>query len=429
MKRVLILFGILFFGIFDLSRGMSVPPIPTKAEVSAPAAETPKKPASKKKKAVKKAAPEPVKLDIVPVPDSDKEDTESGETGVAENIASAEQLYAAVLLGEEHGEIFFSENSSVKWPLASLTKMMSLLVVDDAVNAGKIALTDKIAIPKAAIGIGGSGIPMKSGETFTVEDLIKAAGIYSANNAIYALADYVGGSIADFVDMMNDKARELGLENELEFHTPAGLPTHITKKDMDMGTAMGVYKLAVEFVKRKRLMAVAGTAAETIHGGKIKLTNRNKLIGERGIYGIKTGYHSKSGYNIAIVTDRNGLRIITVVLGGKSYRERDAVALAYVDSFDAHFAVKQILDESRALARIPVIHGASEFIDLYPDRTYGRVIKVNDNVNIKIKRSAKVIAPVEKNEILGTYAIYIKDEKIIEGNLRTRDDVKLKLTF
>jgi len=429
MKKCAILLGMLFWLAGTFVHGVEPKAAPAEKKPAATQNET-KAPAKKSvKKKAKKAPPPPVKLNIIPVPDSEKEDTESGETGVSDSIASAEKLYSAVLLGDESGEVYYSENSNVKWPLASLTKMMSLLVVYDALKAGEISLSDVVATPKAAVGVDGSGIPMKEGENFTVDDLIKAAGIYSANNAIYALADYVGGGVDAFVVKMNAKAKELGLEAELEFHTPAGLPKHITKKEMDMGTAYGIYKLSLEFIKKQKLIEVAGTKKESIHNGKILLTNRNRLIGESGIYGIKTGYHSKSGYNIAVVTERNGLKIITVVFGGKSFRERDAVALAYLDSFDSHFAVKQILDKSTSLVQIPVIHGAEEFVELYPDRNFGKVVNVNDNVNIKIKRSAKVVAPVEKDEILGSYAIYIQNRKILEGNLKARDDVKLKLAF
>jgi D-alanyl-D-alanine carboxypeptidase (penicillin-binding protein 5/6) len=373
----------------------------------------------------------PMQIPIIPIPDGEKlsDDTESGETGVEETLEGTDQLYFSVLLGDENKNIYYSENINTKWPLASITKMMTLLVTYDEIKKGRIKLNDQVKIPKAAMNVEGSKIPLKEGEIFTLEDLMKAAGIYSANNATYAIAHYVGGNIDNFVKMMNNKALELGLGGDLEFYTPAGLPTHMTKKPMDMGTASGIYKLSIEFSKIDKLMEIASTENETIHNNKIALRNRNKLIGQYGIYGIKTGYHSKAGYNISLVSNRDGIKIITVVFGGKSYKGRDAVASAYLDSFYSSFNFKEIINENLALVKIPVLHGAKDYIELYPDKNYKKMINIKDGVNIKIKRDARVIAPVKKGEVLGSYEVYVKDQKVLDGKLRSIEDIKLRLGF
>ena len=172
------------------------------------------------------------------------------------------------------------------YPLASVTKMMSLMVTFDEINAGNISLSDSVRISKNPLKYGGSGIPLKAGQIFILEDLIKASAVYSANNATYAIAEYVGnGSVFGFVAKMNRKLKELGLQNEIRYHTPAGLPTRVTKQPMDEGTARGIYKLSIEALKYKKYIEIAGIKKTKIYNEKISIRNRNHLIGENGVYG------------------------------------------------------------------------------------------------------------------------------------------------
>ncbi|MEG0730597.1 MAG: serine hydrolase, partial [Cetobacterium sp.] len=223
--------------------------------------------------------------------------------------------YKSYILGDSHGKIYFKNNENAKLPLASVTKMMNIMVVFDEINKGNISLDDEVVIDWEIVSVGGSSIPMKSGEVFTLRDLIKAAAIKSANNAAYAIAKHAGkGSINDFVAKMNAKAKDLGLENELEFYTPAGLPAHMTKKPMDVGTARGIYELSREAIKYKGYMQYASLPKATIKNGEILLRSTNHLLGKDGIYGIKTGYHTRSGFNIAIASNKEGIDTIVVVL-------------------------------------------------------------------------------------------------------------------
>lgn len=189
--------------------------------------------------------------------------------------------YKAILLGDDKGKIYYSENIDEKYPLASLTKMMTLMVTFDQLEKGNIKMKDKIKVSKKSAQTGGSRIFMKEGDVFTLEDLIKATAIYSANNAAYAIAEYIGkGDVDKFVKMMNKKSADLGLEKELEFYTPAGLPSDMTKKGMDAGTTRGIYKLSLAAAKYNKYMEIASIKETTIHNGKLKIKNRNLLLGE-----------------------------------------------------------------------------------------------------------------------------------------------------
>ena len=249
--------------------------------------------------------------------------------------------FRAVIVGDTKGNVIFAKDADTMYPLASVTKMMSLMVTFDEINAGKISLNNSVRISKIPLKYGGSGIPLKVGQMFVLEDLIKASAVYSANNATYAIAEYVGnGSIFGFVTKMNKKLRKLGLQKEIKYYTPAGLPTRVTKQPMDEGTARGVYKLSIEALKYKKYIEIAGIKSTKIHNGKISIRNRNHLIGENGVYGIKTGFHKEAKYNIAVASKFEDTDVIIVVMGGETYKTRDGIVLSVLEILNNNYTVK-----------------------------------------------------------------------------------------
>jgi len=249
--------------------------------------------------------------------------------------------FRAVIVGDTKGNVIFEKDADTMYPLASVTKMMSLMVTFDEINAGNISLSDSVRISKNPLKYGGSGIPLKADQIFILEDLIKASAVYSANNATYAIAEYVGnGSVFSFVAKMNRKLKEYGLENQIEYHTPAGLPTRVTKQPMDEGTARGIYKLSIEALKYKKYIEIAGIKSTKIYNGKISIRNRNHLIGENGIYGIKTGFHKEAKYNIAVASKFEDIDVIIVVMGGETYKTRDGIVLSVLDILNNNYTVK-----------------------------------------------------------------------------------------
>ena len=249
--------------------------------------------------------------------------------------------FRAVIVGDTKGNVIFAKDADTMYPLASVTKMMSLMVTFDEINAGNISLSDSVRISKNPLKYGGSGIPLKAGQIFILEDLIKASAVYSANNATYAIAEYVGnGSVFGFVAKMNRKLKELGLQNEIRYHTPAGLPTRVTKQPMDEGTARGIYKLSIEALKYKKYIEIAGIKKTKIYNEKISIRNRNHLIGENGVYGIKTGFHKEAKYNIAVASKFEDTDVIIVVMGGETYKTRDGIVLSVLDILNKNYTVK-----------------------------------------------------------------------------------------
>ena len=249
--------------------------------------------------------------------------------------------FRAVLVGDLNGNVIFSKNADTMYPLASVTKVMSLLVTFDEINAGNISLNDSVRISKTPLKYGGSGIALKEGQIFVLEDLIKASAVYSANNATYAIAEYVGeGSVFNFVAKMNKKLKQLGLQNDIKYHTPAGLPTRNTKMPMDEGTPRGIYKLSIEALKYHKYIEIAGIKNTKIYNGKISIRNRNHLIGEDGVYGIKTGFHKEAKYNITVAVKFEGIDLIIVVMGGETYKTRDDLVRTIIANLKENYTVR-----------------------------------------------------------------------------------------
>lgn len=355
------------------------------------------------------------------------------ETEGKKEIKAELPAYKAILLGDDRGRVYYSENIDKMHPLASVTKVMTIMVAFDEIDKGTVKLTDKVKVSKKAAETGGSRIAMKEGNIYTLEDLIKATAIYSANNAAYAIAEHISkGNVDNFIKKMNKKAEEIGAKKELKFCTPNGLPSHMTKKGMDEGTAKGVYMMSMAAEKYEKYMEIASMKEAEIgngNSGKMKIKNRNQLLGEEGIYGIKTGNHSKAGYNIAIVADKDDIKTFTVVMGSPSVKIRDENVLKQMEEFYENYNYRKITDKNIALAKISVFSGEKDYVEVYPDQEYKEIVPKDSNIQISIKRNKTVIAPVEIGKELGDYKILIDGNVVQEGKLVTKEEIKLSIPF
>lgn len=331
--------------------------------------------------------------------------------------------YTSVLVGDKDGKVYYSENIHEKHPLASVTKIMTLMVTYDYLRDGKISLDDRVEISENARSIGGSMIWTPEEARLTVMDLIKATAIYSANNTAYALAEYLGeGDIDKFVQIMNNKASELGLEGELDFYTPAGLPPSMTGRKMDVGTAFGIYSLSMEALKYRDYMRIASLKEDWIQERTQHILNRNKLISKKkGIFGIKTGHHSEAGYNISVAAKREGITTITVVFGSPDEKTRDDYVRLYIDKFYDEFSIKKLIDKEQPMVEVRVIDGERESTWAYPEDDFEVITGENSEVKIKKTYVESIEAPIEKGEVLGSYQLIVDGKMIKEGMLSSRE--------
>lgn len=223
------------------------------------------------------------------------------------------------------GKVLKDEHSTKIHPIASLTKVMNILVALDQVDKGNVNLEDNICFTPDIVNLGGSWLNAKVGDCYTLRDLLRTEIIYSANNAAYLVAKHVGkGNLNTFVELMNQKAKELGMVNT-KFYTPAGLPTSMTGKGMDVSTAQDLYLLGKAAISDNRIREWASEQVLVFlnkNGEQVVYNNRNHLLGEYGIFGLKTGFHGLAGYNMIVTGKMGNIEVISVVLGHKSDIDR-----------------------------------------------------------------------------------------------------------
>jgi len=231
---------------------------------------------------------------------------------------------AYIIVDAETGIVLEEVNSDLLRPLASVTKIMLACVVIDKINNGEIQLNDIITAPKKAERIGGTSVFLKRGETFTLEELMQAIMIQSANDASYAVAEHIAGSVPSFIVLMNNKAQELGMINTV-YNSVHGLPPAKGEQD-NISTCIDMIKLAQEALKSEKLLE--WTSTEHTIFRKSVIFNHNKLLGKMPEYidGIKTGFTRRAGFNIVATGKNDERRIIMVILGSSAPGLRDGFA-------------------------------------------------------------------------------------------------------
>jgi D-alanyl-D-alanine carboxypeptidase (penicillin-binding protein 5/6) len=223
------------------------------------------------------------------------------------------------------GKVLEGQNTHLRWPQASLTKLMLAAVVADKIEGGELKLSDPVTASKNAQGMGGTQVFLMAGETFTLDELMTAAMVESANDAAYAVAEHVAGSADAFVALMNRKARALGMA-DTEFHCVHGLPPSPGGFE-NLTTCDDMIRLAREALQHPQILSWTSIEQTTFRNGTLVITNKNKLVGRvPGVDGLKTGYTRRAGFNIVATGTHADRRLIVVVLGSPESRIRDAFA-------------------------------------------------------------------------------------------------------
>ena len=328
--------------------------------------------------------------------------------------------FAAKLLGTADGKIINSINGEEVYPLASVTKMMTIMVTYDAISKGEISMDDMVDIPDDIRKIGGSRIWMTVEDRLSVRDLIKATAIYSANNAAYSLAYYVGhGNLDRFVERMNEEAESLGMVNT-SYYTPAGLPPHMTGTEMDVSTVNDIYKLSMELLKNDDYMKIASMKEAGIRNGQQRFKSRNKLLGIDGIYGIKTGHHSLAGYNISIVSKKNNLNMIEIVFGSPDEKTRDTVVLEDLNKFYTDYGYVDLLVQGEKLGTVKVKDGVESEVNFYAENNYTKLMAKSGKIEKRVTIKEDIKAPVAAGTVVGEYRV------LIDGKTYLKSDLKIK---
>ena len=340
---------------------------------------------------------------------------------------------AAVIYDRKSKKIIWGKKENEKRPMASTTKIMTAIVVLENAN-----LSDTVTVSKKSAGTGGSRLGLKVGDKITVNNLLYGLLMVSGNDAAVALAEYVGGSVEGFADKMNQKAKELGLENT-HFVTPHGLDMadHYT-------TALELAEMADYAMNNERFAQIVNTKNITIsiNGRSKSLKNTNELLGNlNGVNGVKTGF--TNGANRCLVTsvNRDGMNIITVVLGADTKKDRtnDSVKLIeYAYKNYTIYNLENIINEKYQEwknineKRINIVQGKNETIITKLDKIDNYYIPIKkqdiDNVKVEIYSLKEMEAPIYENDYIGKLIVYNGEEKIEELCIRSNVSIE-RLTF
>lgn len=317
------------------------------------------------------------------------------------NAVSADSISApsAILMETSTGKIIFEKNPHEKRACASVTKVMTLLLVFEAIEDDKLSLEDIITASEHASSMGGSDIWLETGETMSADDMIKATVVASANDAAVALAEHISGSEEAFLEQMNSRAKELKM-NDTVFKNCNGLDEegHVT-------SAHDVAIMSCELMKHKKIFDYTSIWLDTLRGGKTQIVNTNKLLKTyNGITGLKTGTTNGAGCCMAASAKKGNVSLVSVVLGCKTGKERFADAAALLDYGFANVSVKELKTPDDMPFQIKVDGGMAKTVNLKCDVSSDIVVDKNNSVEIKsaVNLPESVEAPVTENQKLGT---------------------------
>lgn len=329
------------------------------------------------------------------------------------NAVTEETITApsAVLMETSSGKILFEKNPHEQRPCASITKVMTMLLVCEAIDSGKLSLDDTITASAHAASMGGSDIWLEEGETMSANDMIKATVVASANDAAVALAEHLCGSEEVFVQKMNEKANQLGMKDTV-FKNCNGLD-----EDGHITSAYDVAVMSRELMKHEMIFDYTSIWLDNLRDGKTQIVNTNKLLKTyKGITGLKTGTTNDAGCCMAASATRGDMSLVAVVLGCNSGKERFSDAAALLDYGFANFSVTQLKAPDDLPKTIKVDNGMQKNIGIGCDINSSIVLDKNSGSKIvsKIDLPESIEAPVASGQKLGTVT-YSLDGKAVKS--------------
>ena len=317
---------------------------------------------------------------------------------------------AVLLMEKSTGEILYEEHGEEPLELASVTKVMTMLLIMEALEDGTLTPDTMVAVSANAAGMGGSQVYMKEGETFSVHDMLKAIAVASGNDACVAMAEHLAGSEAAFVERMNARAAELGMENTV-FCNCTGLPAkghHSTAHDIAL--------MSRALLQHGEIKQYTTIWMDTVRNGQFGLSNTNKLVRfYDGTTGLKTGYTSQAGYCLSASAERGGMELIAVVMHCKSSVDRFESAKALLNYGFSNYALVTPEPED-GIPPVPVVLGTQEFVTPVPQSDAPLLLEKARAAQIRtsVETDASVRAPVAAGQQLGRMTVTAGDETVAE---------------
>ncbi len=341
-----------------------------------------------------------------------------------DDLNLAENAKSAIMIEASTGEILYSKNPNEKLAPASMTKIMSLILIMENIESGNIKWDDTVVASSNASSMGGSQIFLKTGEVMKVEDLVKAICVASANDAVVAMAEKIAGTEEAFVKLMNDKARSLDAKNT-NFKNSTGLDV-----EGHYSTAYDMAIMARELIKHQKILEFSSIYEDYLRKGtpnSFWLVNTNKLVRYYDyIDGLKTGFTDDALYCLTATGKKNGMRLITVVMGEDNTNNRTKDTIAMMDYGFNMYSVNNIVSKEKALGNVDVNLGIKEEVDVVPVRDVNVVNnkqKEEKKVTYEMKLN-EVNAPVKYGDIVGKLDVY-QDNKYLESvDITVKEDIE-----
>ncbi len=327
---------------------------------------------------------------------------------------------SAVLMEASTGQILYAVNDTEELPPASVTKVMTLLLVMEAIDSQKITYTDMVSASEHACSMGGSQIFLEPGEQMSVEDLLKSVVIASANDAAVALAEYIAGTEEAFVSMMNEKAAALGMENT-HFENTNGLDdttqNHVT-------SARDIATMSRELIKHQKITEYSSIWMDTIRGGAFGLTNTNRLVRfYKGATGLKTGSTAKAGFCITATAKRDGMTLIAVIMASPTRDARNSAAVSLLNYGFSNYTLYQ--NNSKISQKINVIKGKQNTCKVTEEDLVAVIEKKNSsNIEKTVEISQSLVAPIGNGQCVGTVTYTLNGKNIGSTKIITTEAVE-----
>lgn len=353
-----------------------------------------------------------------------KKDTKTGEA--EKKLAVPNELgiqgKSFILLDAGTGKILFHGNEHEKMHPASITKIMTIMLTLEAVEKGKIKLTDKVTASELAMNMGGTEIWLEPGEQMSVEELLIAASVGSANDACVALAEHIAGSETSFVKMMNKKAQELGMKDTF-FRNSNGLPEeghHTSANDIAL-------LCQYAFKNYPQILKYTSIREYHLREGKTWLVNTNHMLGVyKGMDGIKTGWTEEAGFCLAATAQRDNFRLIAVELGAENPKQRAEDITALLNYGFANYSAVPIIKKGEEVIQLKVKRGIVDKVKLLAKEDLVAVAPADEEGNLKkeVFIAKKLVAPLQKGQVVGELRVKAKGELAGKVDLIVAEDVR-----
>lgn len=328
-----------------------------------------------------------------------------------------------LLMEASTGKILFENNSHESLPPASVTKIMTMLLICEAIENGEITLDTIITASERAKSMGGSTIFLDANEKMSLDDLLKGIAVASANDACVAVAEYMSGSVESFVEKMNNRAKELGMK-DTHFVNCNGLDAenHYT-------SAYDIALMSRELLKHNMIEKYTTIWMDTLRGGKFQLANTNKLIRfYKGANGLKTGSTSGAGCCISACAKRDGMQLIAVVMGAENSKDRFNAASELLNYGFSNYAVTSFGEKNAEVCDVKVENGKNDFVIAKTKGQTSVVINKNQKENVKTRLSLpdSLKAPVKKGDVIGELVMTLDGETLCKTELVADRTIKKK---